>query len=85
MLFSGHMVDRPDLPQPRFPADKVAFAARRINELLAGLASRPGDLAFAQGAAGGGLQLLVPLPEKEFIAASILPSADGANSSGSGR
>lgn len=26
LLFSGHMVDRPDRPQPRFPADKVASA-----------------------------------------------------------
>ncbi|PKO30370.1 MAG: hypothetical protein CVU34_19370 [Betaproteobacteria bacterium HGW-Betaproteobacteria-7] len=92
LLFSGHMVDRPDRPQPRFPADKVAVAARRIAELLASLASGPGDIAFTQGAAGGDLlfaeaclargvdlHLLLPLPEKEFIAASILPSADGAN------
>ena len=85
LLFSGHMVDRPDRRQPHFPADEVAVAVRRIDERLAGLASRPGDIAFARGAAGGGLHLLVPLPEKEFIAASSLPSADGANSSGCGR
>jgi hypothetical protein len=90
LLFSGHMVDRPDRPQPRFPAGKVAAAAQRINKVLDTLAAGPGDIAFTQGAAGGDLlfaeacqargvdlQLLLPLPEDEFIAASILPSADG--------
>lgn len=90
-LFSGHMVDRPDRPQPRFPPDKVAAAAQRINNVLETLAAGPGDIAFTQGAAGGdllfaeacqargvNLHLLLPHPEEDFIAASILPSADGA-------
>ena len=90
LLFSGHMVDRPDRPQPRFPPGKVAAAARRLDDLLATLAAGPADCALTQGAAGGDLlfaeacqargvdlQLLLPLPEAEFIATSILPCADG--------
>ena len=89
-LFSGHMIDRPDRPEPRFPADKAPIAAAHIDAALDTLGAGPGDLAFAQAAAGGDilfgeacvarsvrLQILLPLPEAEFIKASILPSADG--------
>jgi hypothetical protein len=89
-LFSGHMVDRPDRPQPRFPPGKVAAAAKRIDDLLATQAAGPGDSALTQGAAGGDLlfaeacqargvdlQLLLPLAEDAFIAASVLPCTDG--------
>jgi len=89
-LFSGHMIDRPDRPDPRFPADKSPIAAARIGEALDALGATPGAIAFAQAAAGGDilfgeaciargirLQILLPLPEAEFIKASILPSAEG--------
>ena len=89
-LFSGHMIDRPDRPQPRFPADKAAIAAARIGDALDTLGAAPGDIAFAQAAAGGDilfgeacverglrLHILLPLPEADFINASILPSAEG--------
>lgn len=92
LLFSGHMVDRPDRPQPRFPPGKIAAAAERIDRLLAALAAGPGDRALTQGAAGGDLlfaeacqargvdlQLLLPQAEGAFIADSILPSADGVH------
>lgn len=91
LLFSGHLVDAPDRAQPRFPADKVGAAARRIATELDGLDAGPADLAITQGAAGGDLlfaeaclargvplQLLLPLPEAEFIAQSMLPCVDGA-------
>lgn len=90
LLFSGHMIDRPDRPEARFPADKAAIAAARIGAALDALDAGPDDLAFTQGAAGGDilfgeaciergvrLQILLPLPETEFIKASILPSTDG--------
>ena len=90
LLFSGHMIDAPDRPTPRFPADKEGIAARKIAEALDALGAGPGDLALTQGAAGGDilfleacrargvqLQLLLPLAEPEFIERSILPSADG--------
>ena len=89
-LFSGHMIDAPDRPLPRFPADKEGVAAARIGEALDALAASPSDLALAQGAAGGdilfgeaclargvSLQMLLPLPEPEFIATSVLPCCAG--------
>lgn len=89
-LFSGHMIDRPDRAEPRFPADKESIAAACIAHALDNLGAGPGDLAFAQGAAGGDIlfaeaclargltfQMLLPFPEAEFIAASVLPSANG--------
>ena len=89
-LFSGHMIDAPDRPLPRFPADKEGVAAARIGAALDALAASPSDLALAQGAAGGdilfgeaclargvSLQMLLPLPEPEFIATSVLPCCAG--------
>jgi hypothetical protein len=48
-LFSGHMIDTPDRPVPRFPPDKENLAADRIGEALDGLGAGPNDLAIAQG------------------------------------
>ncbi len=89
-LFSGHMIDTPDRRESRLPAAMENLAAARIGAALDALGAGPGDLAFAQGAAGGdilfgeaclargvGLQLLLPLSEPEFIAASVLPSSAG--------
>ena len=84
------MVDAPGRAKPRFPADKVPIAEREIETLVDRLGADARDLALTQGAAGGDLlfaeacvrrgvhlQLLLPLPEDEFIAQSILPSVDG--------
>jgi tetratricopeptide (TPR) repeat protein len=89
-LFSGHTIDAPDRPTPRFPADKAPAAARRIAEALDTLGAGPGDVALTQGASGGDilfleacrerglrLQLLLPFDEPGFIERSILPAADG--------
>lgn len=85
LLFSGHMVDAPDRPTPRFPSSKIPMAARAIDEALDGLAAGPGDLALTQGACGGDLlftevclrraidvRWLQPFVEREFIEASVL-------------
>jgi tetratricopeptide (TPR) repeat protein len=90
ILFSGHMVDAPNRPQPRFPSGKVDAAARRIEAALDELNAGPADLALCQAAAGGDLlflkacqkrevrcQVLLPLPEPQFIQRSVLPSMDG--------
>ena len=90
ILFSGHMIDAPDRPEPRFPADKESIAAQKIAEALEQLGAGPEDLAFCQAAAGGDLlfleacqrrgvrcQILLPFPEPEFIERSILPSTGG--------
>ena len=90
-LFSGHMVDAPDRPTPRFPADKTPIAAREIAATLDALGAGPEDLALTQGASGGDIlfleachargvrgQLMLPLGEAEFINRSVLPASDGA-------
>ena len=87
VLFSGHIVDAPDRPVPRFPASKVADAATRIADELAKLDVGPDDLAITQGAAGADLlfaeaaqargmklQLLQPFDEPAFLQASVAPS-----------
>jgi len=90
LLFSGHMVDAPNRPKPRFPAAKLPQAAQALNQVLEQLGAGDGDLLLTQGAAGGDLlcaeacrargvrvQLLLPLPEPAFIEQSVLPSEDG--------
>jgi hypothetical protein len=90
ILFSGHMIDAPNRPTKRFPAEKESAAAQKTAEALDQLGAGPEDLAIAQGASGGDLlfleacrqrnvrlQLLLPLQEPAFIDRSILPSADG--------
>jgi hypothetical protein len=89
LLFSGHMVDTPDRPSPRFPADKTAIADQ-IEEAINSLGVDGRDLALTQGAAGGDIlfaescakrglriELFQPFAEMEFIERSILPSAQG--------
>ena len=91
IVFTGHMVDAPDRPVPRFPAAQVDAAARRIDAALAQIDAGPQDLAFTQGAAGGDLlfaeaclargvplRLLLPLDAREFAARSLLAVTDGA-------
>jgi tetratricopeptide (TPR) repeat protein len=90
LLFSGHMIDAPKRPEPRFPADKEPIAAQKIAEALDQLGAGPDDLALCQGAAGGDLlfleacqqrgvrcQVHLPFPEPDFIQRSILPSSGG--------
>lgn len=91
LLFSGHRVDAPGRLPPRFPPGRVPAAARAIAAALEGWHAGPQDLALTQGAAGGDLlfaeacadrgvrvQLLQPLDDEAFAAASLLPSQDGA-------
>lgn len=91
-VFSGHMVDAPTRAKPRFPPDKVPAAEAAIRAVLDKYGAGPEDLALTQGAAGGDLlfveacqargvrvQLLLPLPEAQFIEASIEPSAGAAD------
>lgn len=88
LLFSGHMVDAPDRPTPRFPLSHEAGARAALAQALDALQAGPEDLALTQGAAGGDLLFteaalargvrvvwLQPLPEPEFLQASVLASA----------
>ena len=76
VLFSGHMIDKPDRAQPRFPEAKAEAAGRRIAAELDRLGVGPGDLAISQAACGGdllflqaaiarGMRLEIYLPQKE--------------------
>ena len=91
ILFTGHMADAPDRATPRFPATRIDAASHRIAAALDEIGAGPQDLALTQGAAGGDvlfaeaclaravpLRLLLPLTEREFVAASLLPVSDGA-------
>ncbi len=90
LLFSGHMIDSPTRPTPRFPARAEPIAAQAIAQALDELKAGPEDLALCQAAAGGDLlfleacqargvrcRVLLPFPEPEYLQRSVLPSADG--------
>jgi tetratricopeptide (TPR) repeat protein len=84
-LFSGHMVDAPDRPTPRFPAEKEPIAAQKIAEALDRLGAGADDLALTQGACGGDLLFteaclrrgvkvhwLQPYREPDFMQKSVI-------------
>ncbi|HET6757255.1 MAG TPA: TRAFs-binding domain-containing protein [Burkholderiales bacterium] len=54
-LFSGHMIDAPDRPEPRFPPSKERVAQQAIAQKLAKLDAGADDLAICSGACGGDL------------------------------
>lgn len=84
-LFSGHMVDAPGRPTPRFPPAQEPLAAQKIAAALDQLGAGPDDLALTQGACGGDLlfteacqqrglkiQWLQPFSEPEFVQKSVV-------------
>jgi hypothetical protein len=91
ILFSGHMMDKPDRPEPRFPQAMEAAVTERINLALDALGAGPSDMAFCQAAAGGDLifleaalqrgvkcQVLLPFDEPSFLHQSVFPSQNGS-------
>lgn len=89
-IFSGHMVDAPDRPLPRFPASKEESVQARLAGQLKEREVGPGDLAITGAARGGDLLfaelcadrgaevwLFLPLPEEAFLDESVrLPGGD---------
>lgn len=84
-LFSGHMIDSPTRPTPRFPAAKESVATEKMSEILQRLGAGPEDLVLTQGACGGDLlfteacqqrgvkvQWLQPFDEPDFIQRSVV-------------
>jgi hypothetical protein len=84
LLFSGHMIDAPDRPTPRFPPALEPAVARAIQTELDRLAVGPpdvtvssaacgGDLLFAEAALGRGARTKIYLPfdERTFLDASV--------------
>lgn len=91
VVFSGHIVDAQGRPDERFPPRMVPAAARRIAQALDDMQCGPADIAITQGSAGGDIlfieacvqrhlpvQLMLPLPEPQFVARSIEAATDGA-------
>ena len=84
VLFSGHMIDAPNRPKPRFPPDREPIAARAIASALADLDLGPRDLCICGGACGGDLlfaeaalarsarlELYIPFDEPKFLEKSV--------------
>jgi tetratricopeptide (TPR) repeat protein len=84
-LFSGHMIDAPNRPQPRFPPQKVPAARQAIAAILQEFQAGPEDLALCGGACGGDLlfaeeclrrgtrlELRIPFEEPRFLETSVL-------------
>jgi hypothetical protein len=83
-LFSGHLIDTPDRPTPRFPADKEPVAAAAIAATLDSLGCGDADLGICGGASGGDLLfaeavlargarllMLLPFDEQTFLSESV--------------
>ncbi len=54
IMFTGHMIDRPDRPKPRFPAAMEAEAGERLEKSLDKLEAGSNSIAIAPGIACGG-------------------------------
>jgi class 3 adenylate cyclase/tetratricopeptide (TPR) repeat protein len=80
-VFSGHMIDLPDRPQPRFPAAMEAQVYEAIKQRLLDFDIKIG---YASGACGGDILFLeailelqgevhvvLPYPQEQFIADSV--------------
>ena len=83
-LFSGHMIDAPDRPTPRFPPDKETVASAAIATTLDTQVCGPSDLGICGGACGGDLifaelvlargahlEMLLPFDEATFLRESV--------------
>jgi len=55
LLFSGHMIDAPERPSPRFPAALEPKVARALQDQIASLGAGTTDTAISSGACGGDL------------------------------
>lgn len=84
VVFSGHMIDRPERKNPRFPASQQGIVRQQITSQLQTWRIGATDLAICGGACGGDIlfaeacthlgatvRLYIPLPEAEFITRSV--------------
>ncbi len=84
ILFSGHMIDKPDRKNPRFPPDKEDIALQNIVEKLDQIGASDEDLGLCGGACGGDilfaeeclrrgmkLEIRIQSKEPEFIKESV--------------
>jgi hypothetical protein len=84
VVCSGHMIDRADRPQSRFPASKEKLVRDRLIQQLNLWGIGGGDLAICGGAQGSDIlfaeccmnlgatvHLFIPLPQSEFLDRSV--------------
>jgi hypothetical protein len=90
VVVSGHMVDTPDRPQPRFPPEELPRVAMEVRHALAGWSvgkgtwlvtggARGADIIAAEEAhaRGSSLRLVLALEPDEFVARSVaIPGTD---------
>lgn len=86
LLFTGHMIDKPDRKEPRFPASKEKFVKQKMKEEIQKVKSKTTGLlkGIAGGACGGDIlfheiceELEIPtefylaLPREKFLVESV--------------
>ena len=90
VVCSGHMIDLPDRPKPRFPPGKEGRVRARLAQQLESWGIGANDVAICGGARGSDIlfaelclergaqvRLLIALPEQEFLRESVqLPDSD---------
>jgi hypothetical protein len=90
VVVSGHMVDKPDRPQPRFPPEQVARVAEKVRDQLERWDVGPGTTLVTGGARGAdiiaaeaalargaALRLVLAREPDDFVSASVaLPATD---------
>lgn len=83
-VFAGHMIDRPQRLQPRFPPELEPLVSEAIRIQLDALDARLGycsaasgsDILFAESllARGGEVRIVLPFEREEFIQDSVAPA-----------
>ncbi|MEM7760359.1 MAG: hypothetical protein AAF298_19850 [Cyanobacteria bacterium P01_A01_bin.40] len=74
LLFSGHMIDSPHRPHPRFPPGMETEAQQKINQVLDKLQVNSHSLAIAPGiACGGDILFLEACLERKVTVEVYLP------------
>jgi len=86
LLFTGHRIDDPGRPKPRFPANKEDVARKALRDAIESEKVAAGEIAFgiAGGASGGDIlfhevcgelgistKLFLAVPPEDFIKASV--------------
>jgi hypothetical protein len=92
ILFTGHRIDAPNRPTPRFPAAKEAEARAMIHEAVTKIKANADEKLFGitGGASGGDIlfhevceelnipsQMYLVLPRNEYVKASVADSGPG--------
>ena len=91
VVFSGHLIDRPERSEPRFPSSWEDAVGEKIRSTLARLDGRIGFASAAAGAdilfleaileIGGEIHVVLPFDRERFLKSSVafLPGSDWAS------